>query len=81
MIGEQSIWTIWIDRPEHPRKHVVRRHEIPIKSPKPLDEHVADSLEEARAHLPPGVVKAARNEREDPALVELWAFDPRDTSH
>ena len=79
MNAEQSIWTIWIDRPEHPGKHVIRRYEILIKSREPLSEEVADSLEAARALLPPGLSKAERNEREDPDLVEMWMFDPRDT--
>jgi hypothetical protein len=78
---EQSLWVILVDQPEHPGKHVVRRHELPMKTPEPLSEQLADSLEAARALLPPGVVKANRSEREDPVVVEIWMYDPRESWH
>jgi hypothetical protein len=79
--AEMSVWTIWVARPEHPGKFVLRRYEFPIRSPEPLSENVADSLAGARALMPPGLVKARRNEMEDPALVEIWMVDPTIVRH
>jgi hypothetical protein len=77
----QSIWTIWADQPGYPDKHVVRSFEIPMTSPTPMSEEVADSLDAARALLPLGLSKAIRNPSEDPALVEMWMIGPRDARH
>ncbi len=81
MILEQSLWVILVDQPEHPGKHVVRRHELPMKTPAPLSEEVAENLAGARALLPAGVVKANRSERENPMVVEMWMYDPRESWH
>ena len=73
-----SIWTIWADQPEYPDKVVVRRYELPLADARrPSFEAVADDLDAARALLPPGLSKAARSDREDPAMVEMWMIDPR----
>jgi len=78
MDGTYSIWTIWIDQPEHPGKFVVRRDHLPVPADRqPLSVTPADSMEGARALLPLGLVKAARSERENPAMVEMWTPDPR----
>jgi hypothetical protein len=78
----QSIWVIRIDQPEYPGKFVVHRYEIPVREGFVADlVAVTNDLQKARAHLPPGLVKAIRNEQEGSDVVEMWMLDPFETRH
>lgn len=69
-----SIWTITRNPSDHPGKHVARRHVVhPAANAGPTDDHfIADTLDQARACLPPGLTNLGRNEAEDPVIVESW---------
>lgn len=60
---------------DHPDKFVVRAFHIVQGEQEPVpDKHaeLADSLEEARKHVPYGMVRVARMEQDPPFLVETW---------
>lgn len=60
-----------LDYPEH---FVVRRWEIGegkiLAAKEPLG--IAPTLESARAMLPEGLYRIARDKRDDPAIAEVW---------
>lgn len=58
------------ERPaDYPDKYVARLWDL--QRPTGLIA-IADTLEEARAAVPPGMVPLARDERDDPCIVETW---------
>jgi ribosomal protein L37E len=67
--GRLIFWTIY----EKPHHWVVRGQET---APGGLFVHLfafaGSSLDEARAALPPGLVRMARNPKDDPTIVEVW---------
>lgn len=69
-----SIWTITRNPSDHPGKHVARRHLVmPVDQAGPTADHfIADTLDQARACLPPGLINLGRNEADDPVIVESW---------
>lgn len=69
-----SIWTITRNPSDFPGKHVARRHVVhPTACAGPTPDHyVADTLDQARACLPAGVINLGRNEADDPVIVESW---------
>lgn len=69
-----AIWTIYAgprDYPDHfvARKFLVGRHNQAIAT---QDMFVADSIEEVRALLPPGLIRLARTPSDDARIVESW---------
>lgn len=68
-----TMWTVY-DRPrDYPDHVVVRRWKIRDGVPSPTDEHFTfDSLEEARASIPPGLAVIPRFADDDPKIVEVW---------
>jgi len=70
-----STWVVY-DRPrDFPNKFVARRHYIVRGDPNPRasEEYaVADSLEEIRQRLPPGLYCLPRFADDDPKIVEVW---------
>jgi len=70
-----SMWTLY-DRPrDYPQHYVARRFEVASGHiyPRPTnDMFTADSLEELRMLLPPGLVCLGRNPSDDPNIVETW---------
>jgi hypothetical protein len=77
MDGPYSMWTNWIDQPEHPGKYVVRHDHLPVPADRqPVSVTAVDSMVAAHAMLPRGLVLATRNERENPALLEMWTTNP-----
>lgn len=69
-----AIWTIYArprDYPDHfvARKFLVGPNNQPLAT---QDMFVADSVEEVRALLPPGLVCLARSPSDDLRIVESW---------
>lgn len=57
----------------YPNKWVVKQWRIKRDGTgMPGKVATADSLEEARAYVPPGLVHVARMPDDDPAIVEVW---------
>lgn len=64
-------YTIYNRPADHPDKVVLRRFRITSASITPADEcHVVDTLEEARAKLPPGLTRLPRYPDDHPNVVE-----------
>lgn len=52
---------------------VVRPHAVDDSGTRPLlEHHTAQTLEEARAKVPPGLVCLARDPTDEPHIVETW---------
>ncbi len=65
-----TVWTIY-DRPlDFPEKWVLRAHDVP-GGPRASCE-VADTLDELRAKVPPGLVCMTRTDGDYPAIYEVW---------
>ena len=69
-----AIWTVYAgpaDYPDHfvARKFLVGRHNQAIAT---QDMFVADSIDEVRALLPPGLVCFVRAPSDDLCIVESW---------
>jgi hypothetical protein len=52
--------------------YLVRRWEIGGGALTAAEAHGADSLDAARALLPPGLVPIGRSPGDDPVIVEVW---------
>jgi hypothetical protein len=75
MGGTLSMWTVYYRPRDNPDKWVARRFEIGGGWPDPLptnDMFVADTLEELRALLPPGLTCIPRNPGDHPVVIESW---------
>lgn len=74
MTDTLSIWTITRNPSDHPGKHVARRHVVYPRSAAgaTTDHFIADTLVQARACLPPGLINLGRNQADDPVIVESW---------
>lgn len=70
---ELLIWTVYDHPTDFPDAYVVRAHRIMAGHSEPTDQiFLANTLEEVRALLPPGLHRLARNEGDDPKIVESW---------
>lgn len=72
-----SIYAIYFNPSDQPGKFVVRRHDIVEEGGQvgslPAPEAVcAETLGEARQHVPPGLVQLPRFNDDDPVIVETW---------
>lgn len=69
-----NLYTIYKDPLDFPGKYVVRLWEAhpPIEDPLPQHTTVFDSLDEARASLPPGLYNLGRFDADEPQIVETW---------
>lgn len=57
---------------DHPTKFVVREWMVGIKATPNGEANLADTLEEARAFVPPGLVNIGRNPSDEPQIAEVW---------
>jgi hypothetical protein len=67
------IWTIYRNPTDYPTKYVVRGASVTrtiVHDPEPTA--VVDSLSEARAAVPSGLVCMPRQIADDPVIVECW---------
>jgi hypothetical protein len=68
-----TIWVIYRSPSDYPGKWVLRGHDI---GPGSVTSHakkiVADTLQELRAHLPPGLVPLTLHPDDDPVIYETW---------
>lgn len=69
-----SMFTIYSDPADHPGKFVVREDRVSgvgvLRAAVP--HAVVDTLEEARASIPDGLVPLQRHPLDDPVIVESW---------
>jgi hypothetical protein len=67
-------WTVYRHPSDYPDKFVARKWLV-TTTPEPIatnDMFVADSLDEVRKLLPPGLHCLPRIEHDHPAIVEVW---------
>jgi hypothetical protein len=70
-----TMWTIYKRPRDAPQHYVVRASQIRTGIPEPLVALVGclcDSLAEARATIPRGLICLARQADDDPVIVETW---------
>jgi hypothetical protein len=74
MAGEiLTLYTVYDKPVDHPDKAVVRSWLLPGDGTLQKGEaQVFDSLTEARASLPPGLVRLERHPLDEPQIVETW---------
>lgn len=72
-------WTVYQNPHDYPdARYVVRRwrfgrneqNGVVVSDPKPC--YAGDSLEDARASVPPGRVQLSRDGTDDPNVLEIW---------
>lgn len=67
------MWVVTESPSDHPGKFVARRHIIGRGFVRATtNHHVAPSLAEVRATLPPGLFRLQRKPGDDPVIVESW---------
>lgn len=66
------MWTIYDHPADYPRHFVVRSYLVGREGEGSSRVQLADSLEEARACVPPGLFCMARSPDDDPPIVETW---------
>lgn len=67
------MWVVYYNPEDFPGKYVVRVHELRPDGLKPLSEAwIGDTLAEARASIPPGLVRIPRVEEDFRSIVETW---------
>jgi hypothetical protein len=67
-----SLWTVYDHPSDHPAYWVARRWEIRREAVPTGDLLKADTLDELRGLLPPGLDRLPREPGDDPAIVETW---------
>ena len=68
-----NFWTIYKHPKDYPDKYVVRRHAVHYECMWATDDfHVADTLEDVRAHVPKECLRIERCEADEPQIVEVW---------
>lgn len=65
---------VYHDPSDYPGKHVVREHYVGsgVHSCAPEPHCVVDTLDEARAHVTPGMVRIDRESGDDTCMVEMY---------
>ena len=73
-MSELVIWTVYRNPRDFPGKFVVRPFRVQAgrSVPDPEPSFVGDSLNGARASVPPGLVRLAPSPGDDPVIVETW---------
>jgi hypothetical protein len=65
-----TIWTVYKSPSDHPGKWVLRGHDVPGG---PRRSYMSfDSLEQARAAVPIGLIRMTRDPSDDAAIYESW---------
>lgn len=73
MTAELTIWTITTNTRDYGDKFVARSHSIvPGRSVAGTKVFIADTLEEVRAMLPPGLTWVGREPDDQMVIVESW---------
>jgi hypothetical protein len=67
-----SLFTIYERPKDYPNNFVVRRWIIVGGQPTGQECQLADTLEESRILIPPGLFNLGRQPGDDPAIVETW---------
>lgn len=66
-------WTIYKNPRDYPNKFVLRACVIGPRGVQPVEGVcVVDTLDEARARVPEGLVRLPRFANDDPVIVEVW---------
>ena len=71
---ETVVWVVYNNPSDYPQKFVVRRQYAGAKGVRAdaLPVAVAESLQEARRVLPPGLVCITRSDDDDKVIEETW---------
>lgn len=65
-----DIWTISFNPLDFPGKYVARKHLVPGGVTNEF--YVADTINEARAHVPPHLINFGRDPTDQAVIVESW---------
>lgn len=71
-----DLWTIFFGPSDYPGKYVLKKFTIvggqlePTPAPEPTA--ITLTLEQARKHLPDGLVNMGRDPKDEPIVVETW---------
>lgn len=67
------MWVVMFSPSDIPNKFVARKHIVGFgEAPATQELYTADTLEELRDLLPPGLVKMVRHPSDDPVILEVW---------
>jgi len=67
------MWTIYDHPVDYPRHFAIRAAIVSLVETMPSDRvQLADTLEEARKLVPPGLFCQPRSPGDDPVIVETW---------
>ena len=73
MTGGLEMWIVYDRPPDYPESFVARKTVTGVSIVTMTDEmFTADTLDELRALLPPGLYRIHRFEQDDPKIVEVW---------
>ena len=73
MTGGLEIWTIYDHPLDYPDSFVARKAVVGASATTMTHEmFTADTLDELRALLPPGLYRVHRFAQDDPKIVEVW---------
>lgn len=68
-----TVWTVFFDPNDHPGKWVLRGFDVDAHGVQPRGEcTLADTLDEIREALPPGLHCLGRLNGDEPAIYESW---------
>lgn len=69
-------WVIYYNPADYPGKYVVREWAVIVGQREPIAAveaaAVVDTIEAARAVIPPAMVDIGRRDDDDPVIVEVW---------
>lgn len=68
------MWTVYSNPSDYPGRWVVRRARVYAGAvvPEATPVAVTDTLEAARAAIPPGLFRQPRYPEDDPVIAEVW---------
>ena len=66
------MWTVYDHPVDHPEHFVVRRFVVTPDGALPAESVLADTIEQARGSLPPGLYRLPRQGDDHPSVVETW---------
>jgi hypothetical protein len=70
---KMSMWVVYAQPRDYPMQYVLRLWELRDEKMIATNQMgLADSLEEVREMLPPGLFRLSRFDNDDPCIVEVW---------
>jgi hypothetical protein len=71
--GRLALWTVTWNASDYPKQAAARPHLVGAGKQSVVSAVLlADSLDELRNSLPPGLTRMERQPNDDPVIVEIW---------